>query len=445
MRIFPAFRNAGLMAALGVTLLAWCASPLPGAPQRRVPLKATDLAGIVQWISSESIGNVTPAVLLNRMVKSLKSSVRAGVPGPILEGDVRRDVPSLARWLAAALPGPAEAAHRGLLLRNALLQALTSLQEDGTKLHLPHQYMLPPEEEGYDKGGVGILVDPKHDAKKRFVIFETLDGFPGQAVGLRPGDCIVRVAGQPVNDLSYRQLADLVRGNLGTRVTITVERIGQTKPLDFTVERVWLNPNPKNISSHVLPGGLGYIRFKYLGERMDIELEKALDAFHAQNVRALVVDLRNNEGLIKGSLDVAGCFVPRSTLLTTLVTRKGKKAYFTDRSHGTDLPLVVIVNRYTSGAGILMAGALRDAGRCTLVGESTVWRDQPIDSRRLSDGSVVTVTTGYYMLPKGQVLRNRRPAVDPSVTVQQDPLAPVGGNGDAQLNRALESAKALLQ
>lgn len=408
------------------------------------PLKSADVVPVVQWVSTESIQQVTPGTLLKRMVKYLKEQARAAT-SPALPGDPNLDGPALARWLDQVTP-KATPAQRGAMLRDALRNALSAMKEDGTQLHLPNQYMVPPDQEGYDKGGVGILVDPESDAQGRWVIFETLDGFPGQSMGLKPGDRILKVAGKSVVGQSYRQLADLVRGNLGTKVTLTVERPGVDGVREFEIERVWLNPNPKNISQRLLADGLGYIRIKYLGERMDVELKKALNQWKGKDVKAIVLDLRNNEGLLSGSLDLSAMFLPRGTTFTSLVSRD-KKSEIRITPHEdqvVDLPLVVLVNRYTSPAGILMAGALRDAGRARLVGESTVWRDQPQESKELPDGSVVTVTTGYYVLPKGEVLRSRRPSLAPEVTVQMDPLSALGGDDDPQFQRAVEMARSIL-
>ena len=102
---------------------------------------------------------------------------------------------------------------------------------------------------------------------------------------------------------------------------------------------------------------------------------------------------------------------------------------------------MVLVNRYSSGAAILVAGALRDAGRAQLVGEPTLWRDQPRESRRLPDGSTLSVSTGYYTLPKGQVLRKRTQSLVPDAAVAQEPLTPLGTDHDEQLKRAIDMSR----
>lgn len=410
------------------------------ASARVTPLKASDLAEILPWFVTVSIREVTEGALVKGLVDELQRELKT-TDRPPLQGRLASDLAHLQKWLETAMPGPGRSVERGQALRNAFRASVRSLDEDGTRVHLPHQYIKAPEEEGYDKGGVGLMVDHERDAAGRFVVVETLDGFPAQAAGIRPGDRLVRVGGHPVKGMTYREMADLVRGELGTRVGLEIERAGTPNPIKFAIERVWINPNPKNISSRVLADGVGYIRIKYLGERLHLELEKVLDGFKQQNVRSVVLDLRNNDGLLGGSVDSMGCFVPKGTPLATLVTKTGPQPIATTGTNNVVWPLVVLVNRYSGGAAILLAGALRDAGRAQLVGEATTWRDQPRASKRLPDGSTISVTTGYYTLPKGQVLRKRTRSVVPEAAVKQEPLTPLCSDQDEQMKRAVDMSR----
>ena len=191
-----------------------------------------------------------------------------------------------------------------------------------------------------------------------------------------------------------------------------------------------------------MPDGVGYVRIKYLGERLNLELDRVLDGFRQQHVRSVVLDLRNNEGALAGTVDALACFVPRGTPLATLVTRDGKQPIVTSSAGNPVVwPVVVLVNRYSCGASVLLAGALRDAGRAQVVGEATMWRDQPRESKRLADGCTVSVATGYYTLPKGQVLRKRTQSLVPETVVPQEPLTPLGSDKDEQLKRAVDMSR----
>lgn len=419
-----------------------CPSPARAETSSRRPLQVADLKELLPWISARSIGHASADVLLRNIeLASLHGLEKQGVRVQKMaahSGDYARDVIAFEQWLEKAVP---DAAARGLVLRAATQTALAQLREDGTQLHLPHKYLLPPEVEGYDKGGVGLLVDRQPDPQGRFIVFETLDGFPGSTVGLRSGDRLVKVGECSLIGLSYREMADLVRGNLGTRVKLLVERPGTTAPLSFEVERVWLNPNPKNISHKLMSDHIGYVRVKYLGERMDFELARVLDEFKRSGVKKIVLDLRNNEGLMAGCQDVGAVFLGGNAEITRLVSGGSSDVRRTHGTRSSDQPLIVLVNRYTSGAAILLAGALRDHGRARIVGEPTVWCDQPQESKELPDGSTVTVATGYYVLPGGKTLRNREHSLEPEVVIEQDPLRPLGGGDDAQLQRAVQLAR----
>lgn len=431
--------NALLVIAALLTLLA---QARPTLAETRTPLRATALTQLLPWIASSSVVHVSTDRLLANIEKAAAKIVGAKTPSagapPALTGPLSSRVAAFERWLTRAVP---DAAAQGLVLRQALARALTKERSDGTELFAPNHYMLPAEQEGYDKGGVGLLVDPRPDPQGRFIVFELLDGFPGASVGLKRGDRLVAVGERSVIGLSYRELADLVRGPLGTRVKLTVDRPGEHTPVVYEVERVWLNPNPKNISHKVLPNGVGYVRVKYLGERMDLELSRVIDAFDKDGVKKIILDLRNNEGLLVGTQDVGGVFLGPRVEITRLVTRKGSEVR---RTHGTQLtkaPVVVLVNRYTSGAGVLLAAALRQNVNARLVGEGTIWRDQPTVSKELSDGSTVTVASGYYILADGQVLRNRLDSLKLDAAVTQNPLEPFGTDSDAQLSKAVELSR----
>lgn len=424
-------------ATLVALALVFTVSTLPSAhAQSRTPLRATSLNPLLPWIASTSIDKFTADALFESVVTDVAKGLgRKPETLPTWRGTFAQRVVAFDAWLTKTVP---QASKRSLLLHHALEMVLAHLREDSTGLFPPHKYMLPPEVEGYDKGGVGLLVDRKVDEQGKFVIFETLDGFPGAEIGLKSGDRLVSVDGRALAGLSYREMADLVRGPLGTRVRLVVERPGATTPQTFEVERVWLNPNPKNISYKLLPGDIGYIRVKYLGERLNVELDRVLDTFKKKGVKKIVLDLRNNEGLLVGTQDVGAVFLGNNVEITKLVTRRGAEVRRTQGRKTSEIPLIVLVNRYTSGAGVLLAGALQTRAKALLVGEPTVWRDQPTASRELSDGSIVTVTTGYYVIGNGQKLHATNDSLKIDASVKQNPLEPLGGTDDVQLKKAIE-------
>ena len=421
-----------------VVLLVSLVGPSDAGEVNTRYLHASDVKTLLPWISQNAIGRPSTALLLHRMLSAtviaLKQRHVRPAPLPHLPGGSPHDILVFIHWLNRREASPV---GRSLVLRQALRQMLTSLHEDGTRFYMPDTYMEPPEVEGYDKGGVGILVSDTPDSHGHFIIFETLDGFPCSDAGIRPGDRLVSVNGRSVVGMSYRQLADRVRGNLGTRVTLGILRRGTPAPLHFTLERVWLNPNPKNISWKVLDKHVGYIRIKFMGDRLNLEMMQAFAYFKREGVRQVILDLRNNEGLLTSSEGLGAVFLGDNREITRLVSNTGVAV---ERTHGlqaTNLPTIVLVNRYTCPSGILLAGALRDYHAARVLGEATIWRDQPRVARTLPDGSTVRVTTGYYLLPGGEVLRTRSRSLRPDILVPQNPLDPLGTNSDRQLQKAV--------
>lgn len=424
---------------LGLALVA-SGVPAWAAPE---PLQPDDLCRTLDWVARESLSNLSADKLLGTANAALRAQLSRWRQEPGSEKpDPKAELEKLYNHLSLKLPGKEGAVRRGQLLRNALQAALMGAREDGTQLQLASQYIAPPEDELHDRSGIGIMVDHEPDRQGHFVIFEVLDGFPASKAGIRPGDRIVEVGGHRVVGASYHQVGDLILGRVGTQVHLNLLRPKQAAPQHLAVSRVWLNPNPKNVSSRLIDPKVGYIRFKYLGQRMDVELKQILGSLQSKtSPEALILDLRNNEGVLEGTIDVAACFAPKGSKVTSLMSKTRQEDFRTTREPLSKVPLVVLVNRYTDGPGVLLAGALRDLCKARLVGEPTIWHSQPTLSQTLRDGSVASVCTGYYTLPQGQVLRARRPAVVPEVRVDQDPLLPLLGEHDEQFNAALQLAR----
>jgi C-terminal peptidase prc len=433
----PIGPRVALVAGLSLGLLT--SGTVAQARPAAAPLRAEDITSTVDWICKASLSNLSP----DKLLAAINAAVRAQLISThrdlsSTKADPKSELDELMRLASQSLPAAEAAQRRSLLLRNALQAALLSTREEGTRLQLASQYIAPPEDEQHDRSGVGILVDPKPDRHGHFVVFEVLDGFPASKSGIRPGDQIVKVSGHPVAGASYHEVGEMILGRVGTHVVLTVQKPDRAAPQSIDIPRVWLNPNPKNVSSRLLDGDVGYIRFKYLGQRMDIELTQILRELQRKSqLKGLILDLRNNEGVLEGTLDVAGCFAPKGTKVTSLVSKTRAEDFRTTREPLAKVPLVLLVNRYTDGPGVLLAGALRDTCNAQIVGEPTVWRSQPTESHVLRDGSVASVCTGYYSLPAGQALRALRPAVEPGVRVEQSPLLPLGSDQDQQLRKAL--------
>lgn len=445
-----------LPAALALILLLACALPAladedpqrPHSPGPVRPLAMHDLAATLQRVLDEHPSPPDSTFLLRSAMRGLVAEMAVmGLRGDSLfslrmQGDLAADSAALERAMDALLKGRS-AEDRGRLVRSGLAAALESLDDPGTRLYGPHEYRASLEELGYALGGVGFFVDEEKDEQGRLVIVEMFEGFPAERLGIRRGDRLVAAGGRAMKDITFNEMAQIVRGPVGTRITLTIQR-GDEPPKEYTITREWLNPNPKGFEARLVDGSTGYVKVKYLGHRVHHDLRKELAALAAQGAKRLILDLRNCPGVTAGAVGVADLFLTDGQVVLTEVSRNGAIEWKTQDAEGFDMPLVILVNRYSSSAATVAAGALRDHGRAILVGEDTDPEEmQAYDkvAEELADGSTAAVTVAYYRLPRGKVLW--REPIRPDVVVpMEDPTArATGAAGDVQYERAVEIVK----
>lgn len=441
--------------AVALILLLALAAPAPASPDPASapiapsPVQMVDILSVMQRVLDE---HPAPPDAVFLMRAGMRGGVRElealGIEDAQslftyeLSGSLTADAAMIDKRLEPML-ARLTPEQRGKVLLAALGAALESLDDPGSHLYAPGKYQATLEELGYSLGGVGFFVDEQKDEKGRLVIIEMFEGFPAERQGIRPGDRLVAAGGHPTSDLTFNELTGLIRGPVGTRVSLTIQR-GEEPPKDYTLTREWLNPNPKGIESRLVRPGVGYVKVKYLGHRVHHDLRLAVDALAAQGARGLLLDLRNCPGVPAGAVGVADLFLPAGKLVMTEVSRNEQAQRLTVDPASFTMPVVVLINRYSSGAAALAAGALRDHGRAVLVGEATdpeEMRAYEKVAEELRDGSTGTVTVAYYRLPRGKSLWKE--TLRPDVEVPEaDPTAHATGQpGDLQFERAVQLLK----
>lgn len=290
------------------------------------------------------------------------------------------------------------------------------------------------------KGGVGMFIDEEKDAAGNFIIVETLEGYPSFNAGLKSGDRIVNVDGKNVKELELHQLAELVIGEIGTKFTLTVKQKNKEEPQEITLERVALNPNPKTIIWKTLEDSIGYIKFKFLGFRMEQETWNVLQSLSDEKIKALIIDLRDNAGYPGAAISLAGLFLPPGTPIATEVSKNSQNLFVAKNENHFRLPLVILIDKYSASASSIFAEALRYAHRAKIVGTPSRWRYNCNEKFSMDDGSVLTVSTHYYELPDQTILRTRKEAIKPDIEVMQEQFLN-DPTKDLQLQKAIELLK----
>lgn len=356
-----------------------------------------------------------------------------------ISSDLQADLSSLDALLSANFPaaGGITAAH---LLQAGMEKMVSSLNDEGTRYYGPGEYHVKLMESSF-RGGIGMFVDEEKDSSGYFVIVETLEGYPSYESGLRSGDRIVKVDGTDVEKLELHQLAEMVIGEIGSTLRLTIRQKGTQQPRDIELQRVALNPNPRIITSTIVEDTIGEMKFKFLGFRMEQETWNELTALIGKKIKGLIIDLRNNAGYPDAAISLTGLFIPPQTSIATEIYNGSQRLFVAKNANHFKLPLVILINEYSSSASSIMAGALAQAGRARIVGMPSRWRYLDTEKLTLDDGSVLTVSTKYYELPDGMILKGRKEAVKPTVEVPQDPFVTDPAE-DLQLQKAIELIKA---
>ena len=257
-------------------------------------------------------------------------------------------------------------------------------------------------------GGLGIHI---YEDKGFIKIARPLPNSPALQAGLLAGDYITKVNGDRVNispsGQSLYDVVDILRGKVGTQVTITVQRRGNPEPFDVTLTRAVIRPN--SVEKEMLGDGIGYVQIRQFTGRTSQEFQESLDELHraeGDGLKSLILDLRDNSGgLLDAAYFVADAFISEGIIVST----QGRNQDFNRKymAHNTvlcdpEVNLVVLVNRLSASGAEIVAGAIKDSKRGTLLGTKTygkgvVQHRYPLDK----GGGAVSLTISTYYTPSG--------------------------------------------
>jgi len=327
----------------------------------------------------------------------------------------------------------------------ALRGALATLRDPYTVLVEPQPHALEKAELHGSFGGIGVNLS--RDAKGQ-VILHPLPDSPASRAGVTDGDVLLALDGFPLTPtLTLEAITTWLRGPVGQPVTLSLQKPEPTpgsRPIVVLVTIVRAEIELPSVTWRQLDQdpSIGYIALSRFSDRTDAELRQALRDLRRHAVRRLVLDLRNNGGgLLQAAVDVAGEFLSNRNVLYEERRDAPIETYRTGTGGlATDLPLVVLVNRGTASAAEIVAAALQDYGRATLIGETTFGKGSVQLIFELSDGSSLHVTAARWLTPR----RHSLDGAGLSPDIFQEGEAHVGepSPGDAQLARAVSYLQA---
>lgn len=328
---------------------------------------------------------------------------------------------------------------------SAIQQMLATLEDPFTRLLKPDQYRSLQTNTSGELTGVGLQIALDSDTGDLKVI-APISGSPADKAGIRPADIILKIDGTSTEGLSLDEAAERMRGPAGSHVRLTVRREEEElADLDVIRDRIELNPVYADLRLQTIGTAannqkkIGYIRLSQFNANAVTEVSHALNKLEKQGAEAYILDLRSNPGgLLQAGIEIARLWLDEGTIVYT-VNRQGIMGSFEAAGQAvTKDPLVVLVNQGTASASEILAGALKDNGRATIVGERTFGKGLIQSLFDLSDGSGLAVTVAKYETPDH--IDINRQGIKPDVTVPIDPIAlnQLGSSEDRQYQAALE-------
>jgi carboxyl-terminal processing protease len=249
--------------------------------------------------------------------------------------------------------------------------------------------------------GIGAYVGLNKD--RAIVIMSPMDNSPAKEAGLKPGDIIIKIDDEETAGMSVNEAATRIKGPSGTRVKLQIFREGIELPFD--VELIRREIKIQTVSYDVR-NNIGYIKLSTFVATSDDDIYAAINELSRKEVGAFILDLRNNPGgLLETAVDIISQF-QRGGTAVELRDKDGKIQNVPLRASrfATDLPLVILVNGGSASASEVVAGALQDSGRATLIGQETFGKGSAQVLRILSDGSAIRITNNRWLTPEGRLI-----------------------------------------
>ena len=287
--------------------------------------------------------------------------------------------------------------------------------------------------------GIGAYVS-MHQEMKRVYISGVIPQSPAEAAQLRENDLIWAVDGTSTENMDTDEVVSMIRGPEGTKVVLTIMR--DTEEMEFTIIRGKVES--QTVTYEMYEDAVGYIRIREFDTVTTSQFSTAMQALEAEGMQGLILDLRSNPG---GSLqtvcEIANMMLPEGEIVYTLDKEGNRESYTSDGKSEIQIPLVVLVNGNSASASEILAGAIKDYDKGTLVGTTTYGKGIVQRIFDFDDGTGVKLTVSDYYTPAGNNIHGI--GIEPDVTVEFDADAYEKDETDNQLERAKELLLDMMQ
>ncbi|MFA5176905.1 MAG: S41 family peptidase [Candidatus Omnitrophota bacterium] len=304
------------------------------------------------------------------------------------------------------------------LIYGALKGMLSSLDPHSQFMDPDTYNELKVDTEG-EFGGLGVEISLKDG---QLTIITPLEDTPAWQAGLEPGDRILKIDNELTRGMDLNAVTKKLRGKPGSAVTLTILRESTKKISEFKIVRAMIKINDIK-ETRILTDGIGYIRLVEFRENTPRDFKAAVQKLSRLKMKALILDLRNNPGgLLESALEITGEFVPNGKLIAYTKGRKeDQNMRFISKARHPELtlPLVILINAGSASGSEIIAGALQDYQRATVLGAKSFGKGSVQTVIPLSDGSALRLTTSKYFTPSGKEIHGK--GVTPDIILDTAP------------------------
>lgn len=306
------------------------------------------------------------------------------------------------------------------LLQYAIDGMLTNLDPHSDYL-LPEDFTELQEHTTGKFGGLGIEVGIEDGFIK---VVSPIDDTPAEQAGIKAGDLIISLDGEPVREMSLTNAIDKMRGEPGTDIELSIRRKGEKEILDFVLTRAEINV--ASVKSKDLGDGIGYLRITQFQDKSGSELVKAIEKLQKKAsedngyLNGLILDLRNNPGgVLDAAVEVSDAFLNTGLIVYTegRITDSDFRYSATDTTIAKETPLIVLINGGSASASEIVAGALQDHNRAVIVGTQSFGKGSVQSVLPIAGNKAIKLTTARYFTPSGRSIQAQ--GIKPDVFVEQ--------------------------
>ena len=288
--------------------------------------------------------------------------------------------------------------------------------------------------------GIGIYMI-KNTQYDKIQVLSTIKGGPAEKVGIQAGDLIVSVDGVEYKASDMTVASNNIKGEAGTKVVVEILRGAETIKYEITREKVKVN----QVEGKVISNNIGYIQFTSFDETTAEDFKAKYEELAKQNIKSLIIDLRNNGGgIVDQALEIADYMTDKDSVLLYEVDKNNKETVRKSKNDAIiNMPIIILTNENTASASEILAGALKDLGKAKTVGTTTYGKGVIQQILKLNDGSGIKITIEEYQTPNRNKIH--KVGIEPDEKVElpesvQNSLS-IKEIEDTQLQKAIEMLK----